>query len=159
EVEVLLALALSLLPLLRRAFAEGVAPDIEDRGEFRTWFENVRGSLHPDGDSKLVIDRDVLALGVPNDSMKLLEKAVAGDGESLLRRYGPKELRAVAKEARARWLEENRDYLFFSDWGGYRWYLDPVAQRLRRPTSELRGAARADRVRVREGSEAQDRRR
>ena len=42
----------------------------------------------------------------------------------------------------ARWVEKNWAYLFFSDTGGYRWYLDPLAQRRGVPTAELRGPAR-----------------
>jgi hypothetical protein len=41
------------------------------------------------------------------------------------------------------WLKDNRRYLFFSDAGGYRWYIDPLAKRRGVPTDTLRGAARA----------------
>ena len=41
------------------------------------------------------------------------------------------------------WVEKSRPYLFFSDAGGYRWYMDPLAQRRGISTADLRGPARA----------------
>ena len=42
------------------------------------------------------------------------------------------------------WFVANRHYLFFTDLGGYRWYVDPLAKARGGPTAELRGPARAD---------------
>ncbi len=46
-------------------------------------------------------------------------------------------------EAWRKWWRDNGPYLFFSDTGGYRWYLDPLAKKKGVPTAQLRGPARA----------------
>ena len=70
-----------------------------------------------------------------------------GSGESLaeklLRRYvpeGPK--RGATPDEWRKWWE-NRPYLFYSDPGGYRWYVNPLAKNRQTPCSELRGTKRA----------------
>jgi len=44
------------------------------------------------------------------------------------------------------WMKENRPWLFFSDPGGFRWYLDRFAKRKGVPSKEFRGEARASRT-------------
>jgi dipeptidyl aminopeptidase/acylaminoacyl peptidase len=51
------------------------------------------------------------------------------------------------------WWEENKPYLFFSDTGGYRWYIDPLAKKKAVPTKELQGSARASLPAVRQGNQ------
>ena len=41
------------------------------------------------------------------------------------------------------WWKENKPYLFFSDTGGFRWYVDPLAKARGVSTAQLRGPARA----------------
>jgi hypothetical protein len=41
-----------------------------------------------------------------------------------------------------KWFETNKDYLFFSELGGQRWYIDPLAKARGIPSAKLRGAAR-----------------
>ena len=43
------------------------------------------------------------------------------------------------------WYLAHEPYLFYSEWGGYRWYVDPLAKRRGVPTKDLRGSKRADR--------------
>jgi hypothetical protein len=43
-----------------------------------------------------------------------------------------------------KWWRENGNYVFYSELGGYKWYLDPLAKKRGVPTKELRGAKRAD---------------
>lgn len=63
----------------------------------------------------------------------------------LLVRYAPNGLGpgATAKQWAA-WWKANGDYLFFAEIGGYRWYVDPLAQARKTPTVTLRGEKRAN---------------
>lgn len=122
------------------------------REEAGAWFQRVRGSLRADADGKLTVDADAQALGTSPTAADFFERAAAALGEPeraalarrLLGRYasdGPG-ADATAEQWRA-WHRENGAYLFFSDTGGYRWYVDPLAQRRGVPTAQLRGPARA----------------
>ena len=88
-----------------------------------------------DGPPEEAFDRALAALGEP---------ARAPLARRLLNRYAPGQLEAEASaEMWREWLRKNRPYLFFSDAGGYRWYLDPLAKRRGIPSERLRGPARA----------------
>ena len=68
---------------------------------------------------------------------------------TLLTRYAPADVTAQTGAAWEAWLRENRPYLFFSDAGDYRWYVDPLAKKRGIPSKQLRGPARAtDRART-----------
>jgi hypothetical protein len=41
------------------------------------------------------------------------------------------------------WWETNRDYLFFTDTGGFVWQVDLLAKKRGVPTGSLRGSKRA----------------
>jgi hypothetical protein len=70
----------------------------------------------------------------------------AANAWSLLARYVPDGSGVTTTAADwSAWVEENRAYLFFSDTGGYRWYIDPLAKRRGVRTADLRGSARATR--------------
>ena len=43
-----------------------------------------------------------------------------------------------------KWIKENEPYVFFSESGGLRWYIDPLARKRKAPTARLRGPLRAD---------------
>lgn len=117
------------------------------------WFWRERDYLHADADGKLTVDAEARAFGVPPAGPEFLDKASAAltgtkasEAQRLLVRYvpdGPGETAPAADWAA--WVEKNRPYLFFSDTGGFRWYLDPLARRRGVPTAELRGPARASR--------------
>ena len=118
----------------------------------RAWYAEHRGYLHPGADRKLVIDEDATALGVPFDRVEFFDKAIAAlraGGEQsaraarLLARYAPVEVTANTTDAWQAWLRPNRPYLFFSDQGDYRWYVDPLAKKRGVPSAQLRGPARA----------------
>jgi hypothetical protein len=131
------------------------AADPKDRAAYRRWFEGVRDFVHADVEGKLVVDEDARASGIPPDRPGFFEGAIAslrGRGEAaararlLLARYVPEGLGSDAPaDLWAAWYEEHRPYLFFSDVGGYRWYVDPLAERRRIPTARLRGPDRSDR--------------
>lgn len=123
--------------------------------QIRLWYGNHRAYLHPGADKKLEVDQDALAAGTPIDSLEFFEKAIAAlrdggaageRGLKLLHRYGP----AALAETRSadeweNWFKTNRAFLFFSDQGDYRWYVDPLAKKRGVPSAELRGPARASR--------------
>ncbi len=121
------------------------------REQLVEWLKGARDYLHAGSGEGLIVDAEARSFGVPPASLDFFPKAIAalGDPEReklarrLLGRYvpdgpGPEE----AGKWRA-WWTENRPYLFFSDTGGYRWYIDPLARRRGVPTAELRGPARA----------------
>jgi hypothetical protein len=49
---------------------------------------------------------------------------------------------AATAEAWTKWIAEYRDFVFFSDVGGYRWIVDPLAKQRGVSTAQLRGALR-----------------
>ncbi len=121
--------------------------------EVAAWYRPERDYLHADADGKLTVDAEARSFGVAPAGPEFLSKASAALGGAkaaqarrLLVRYvpdGPGEKGSATDWAT--WVEKNCAYLFFSDTGGFRWYLDPLAQRRRLPTGELRGPARATR--------------
>lgn len=126
------------------------------RDEARRWYTGNRAYLHPSPDFKLEVDEDARALATPIDRVEFFEKTIAalsGDSENsqraakLLARYAPAEVeKQESAGAWTAWLKENRRYLFFSDQGDYRWYIDPLAKKRGIPTAELRGPKRANKV-------------
>ena len=123
------------------------------REEVGNWYESNRPFLRTDKRGKFVIDEVARGFGVPPDKSEFFDEIVSAlsapsDREqiarSLLVRYlpiGPGS-DASAAEWKA-WFAENGPYLFFSDTGGYRWYVDPLSEARRVPSSELRGTERA----------------
>jgi hypothetical protein len=137
-----------------------VAPDLldaigsMDRGKVEDWFAEWGDYLRAGDDGKLVIDEEARALGAGPRTEAFFQRALAGldqDGEPaerarrLLARYAPEGPGQNAPSTEWRkWYQEHRPYLFFSDSGGFRWYVDPLAKSRGVPSIELRGLARAD---------------
>jgi hypothetical protein len=125
----------------------------EERKEYAAWFDDARDFLRPGVSGKLEIDDEAKALGARLGKPAFFEKTraalKAGGVDSqrafaVLGRYlpdGPGD-KASAEEWRT-WLRENEPYLFFSDAGGYRYYIDPLAKKRGIPSAKLRGAERA----------------
>jgi len=115
------------------------------------WYREVRDYLHADEDGKLTVDNDARAFGVPPAGPEFLGKASsaltgksAADARRLLARYAPDGPGESASAADwSAWVEKNRPYLFFSNTGGYRWYVDPLAKHRGVPMADLHGLARA----------------
>jgi hypothetical protein len=92
-------------------------------------------------------------LSIPFDSQDFLPKTIAAlrdektkaVAETLLNRYvfQPPGPNASADEW-DKWWQENSPYVFYSELGCYRWYIDPLAKKRGIPTKDLRGPARAD---------------
>jgi len=126
------------------------------RDEAKRWYAQNRSYLHPGADLKLEVDDDARALAASIDRLEFFDKSIAalsGRGEDsqraakLLARYAPTDVcKQESANAWAAWLKSNRPYLFFSDQGDYRWYVDPLAKKRGIPTAELRGPRRASNI-------------
>jgi hypothetical protein len=122
----------------------------KSRDEVRAWYRGAVRYLHADKEGLLEVDADAQRFGVPPARLDFLDRATAALADpdraplarTLLGRYAPD---APAGEW-VSWLKQNRDYLFFSDAGGYRWYVDPLAKKRGVPTARLRGPDRASRT-------------
>jgi hypothetical protein len=123
----------------------------KSRQDLAAWYREVRDYLHADAEGKLTVDEEAKSFGPGPAGPEFIEKAadaLAGSrapaARRLLARYAPEGpgAEASADEWRS-WWQKNRAYLFFSDTGGYRWYLDPLAKKRGTPTAQLRGPARA----------------
>ena len=109
--------------------------------------------LYPDENQKLQIDQDLKRIGAPFDSPEFFEKAVAGLRGSVeeserarrtLERYIPEGPKNAGADQWSAWWQVNKLYVFASDSGDYRWYIDPLSKKRGIPTAELRGPKRAD---------------
>jgi len=97
-----------------------------------------------------LVDEDLKSLNLSNRKVETLDVCVGmlEKGEKMdvarriLKRYVAENFSTAAEWRK--WLTENRDYLFFSDVGGYRWYVDTLAKGRGIPTEQLRGPARAN---------------
>ena len=116
------------------------------------WFKQARDYLHADVAGLLTIDTDAQSFKIPPATIRFIEEAIAtlsdpGSGalaRRLLNRYVPDGPgKNATRENWEWWLSKNRPYLFFSDMGGYHWYLDPLAKSRGVSTASLRGEARA----------------
>ncbi|MFO0982728.1 MAG: hypothetical protein U1E76_13515 [Planctomycetota bacterium] len=141
-------------------FAGAIAPELlhgvsKTRAAYREWFTQNRAYLHPGDGSQLVLDQQAKQLAIAWDQIEMFERAIAilrAGGEdarlagAVLARYAPEGPGSAAgADAWQAWFDANRPYLFYSEWCGYRWYIDPLAKQRRVETSGLRGPARADR--------------
>lgn len=127
------------------------------RDELAAWYRENRGFLHADPRAKFVVDDVARDFGVTLDSRDFIPAAIAAlreggerteQAKELLHRYvasGAGTTEATSPADWERWWRENRDYLFFTDTGGFRWFIDPLAKSRRVPTHNLRGPARATR--------------
>ncbi len=136
----------------------------KSRAEIGDWYKEARPYLYADANGRLAVDDEARKYGPSPADMAFLTKAIgdrdaaastataaSATAKKLLERYVSSELvsggpgRDASAERWSAWLKENQRYLFFSDSGGYRWHLDPLAKKRGRPTAELRGPARATR--------------
>lgn len=117
------------------------------------WFESARPWLHPNAGNFLEIDTEAKSLGVPFDAPDFLPKTIAAlrdektksTASVLLTRYVFQPFGTnTSADKWEKWWQENSPYLFYSELGGYRWYIDPLAKKRGIPTKDLRGALRAD---------------
>lgn len=85
----------------------------------------------PGYDAKLIVDPDVKALGVSNRKIELLDRCVAELREGTNPERALRILKRYTNETFsdapgwASWLEKNRDRLFFTEIGGFKWMVAP----------------------------------
>jgi hypothetical protein len=124
-----------------------------DASVVQTWAESALPWLHPNSQNLLEIDKEAKALGTPFDAPEFLPKTIAALRDektkaiaaTLLDRYVFQPLGTNASaDDWDKWWKENSRYVFYSELGCYRWYIDPLAKKRGIPTKDLRGPARAD---------------
>jgi hypothetical protein len=129
----------------------------KDRAAVAEWNKQMGQFLHAEADGKLAVDAEALEFGQPANDLAFFARASAALNDprqgklarTLLTRYVPDGRGAEATPERWRsWFEENKAYLFFSDAGGYRWYVDPLAKKRGVPSASLRGTDRATRAEI-----------
>jgi hypothetical protein len=153
---------------LDRYLSAYLAPKLYDdlkgfsREELTTWFVKTEPYITIDDVGKFVIDLDAERLGLMPAKIEFFESVLAmleqpdadhSTAKTLLKRYAPDGPAGEVTSADdsfvaewRQWLRENRDYLFFSDSGGFRWYIDRLAKRKQVPTDGLRMQDRATKL-------------
>ncbi len=138
-----------------------VAPDVwniisalTDREEMAKWADQNGKFLHPNDEQRLAIDEDLQALGLAFDEPAFFKTTLADlkakdsipveRAARLLHRYAPDGPNSNSADEWAKWWKDNEPYVFASDAGDYRWYIDPLAKKRGIPSAELRGPRRAD---------------
>jgi hypothetical protein len=139
---------------LQTWFDGPVVVDLADLAEQarRKRFDEVLPFLVANAESRFEVDAVLRAWGVSNRDPAFFARCEgalgAGGDESakartLLARYVPDGPGASATaDAWTKWVAEHREFVFFSDVGGFRWFVDPLAKARGVPTAQLRGAAR-----------------
>jgi hypothetical protein len=122
---------------LKKQFPAELVRDRVDPAKLRQWYDQNVEFLGP-GDERrsFAVDQDLVAWGVGNRQAGFLDRlleAFAADPHDaralrLAERYLGKEHGKDAAAAR-RFIEAERPWLFFSDTGGYRWFVDVNAKR------------------------------
>jgi hypothetical protein len=122
------------------------------------WYAQAGSFLRGNKEGRIVVDNQARTFGISPATLDFFDQALTamaqGSDEAeaalqLLERYapcGPKRGDAKADAAHENWQSwwsEHKQYLFFSDTGGYRWYVDGLAKSRGVPTRELRGVRRA----------------
>jgi len=106
----------------------------EDEAEYARYYDRNKPYFYPTSDGYyLDIDEDVRAVGIANNDIRILDKAIellenggtdAAMGKRILERYTlcrfptPAEWKA--------WLTANRDRMFFTESGGWLWLVDTL---------------------------------
>jgi hypothetical protein len=131
------------------------AAGVTDLTSFANWYPTVRDYLSSNAQGLLTVDRDSQAIKLNPGRREFFDRAIADlsrlgkeaeRSRRMLKRYAPQGPGPDANaHAWTRWWKANADYLFFGETGGYRWYLDPLAQARGVPTARLRGPDRASR--------------
>ena len=116
-------------------FSPGVVKHLGyDVKKYRELYEPNVGFVYvPHGTSAYTIDEDAKSLGVPNNDVRFLEKCIellrqpaeSAKAHRLLQRYTG--LSFADAKGWQEWLTSNRDWLYFSDYYGYRFYTGPTS--------------------------------
>jgi hypothetical protein len=151
------------IPSYRTDFGKGIVTaalweeisKLPDRESMARWADDHSRFFYPDATQQLALDEDLVALKMAFDDPQFLARVLSdlrsGDGAAkdraihLLKRYVPMGPKSESPDAWDRWSKENQAFLFASDAGDYRWYVDPLAKARGVPVAEMRGPRRADR--------------
>jgi hypothetical protein len=131
-----------------------LAGKVEDWPAFQVWYRQHRDYLRADPEQRgsLILDEDAEQLGVPPGRPEFFPAMIAAlkkggpQGKTaarLLKCYAPSGPKEPTVQVWQSWWEENKSYLFFSEAGWYRWYIDPLAKKRGVPAAKLRGPQRA----------------
>lgn len=106
----------------------------EDEAEYARYYDKNTPWFYPTSDGyRLDIDEDVRAIGIANNDIRMLDKAIellgkGGDdanmGRRILERYTL--CRFATPEEWKAWLDANRDRLFFTESGGWLWLVNTL---------------------------------
>jgi hypothetical protein len=143
-----LALAKFKNPGFIRTLAQYLPEDMAGKGvaETERWLDENLPYLFAKG-RRFQLDLQAKVMGIPNHRRELLDKCIADLGKKsrylrayeILQRYTGIEELGASSRAWRKWYEANKDFLFFSDVGGYRFRVDEEAKAKGVPTAELRG--------------------
>ena len=106
-------------------------PDAEEYARY--YDKNLPYFYCPEGSYDLVIDQEARELGIANNDIRILDEAIkllekggvdAQNGKTILERYTLLRYETPA-EWRA-WFNKNKDNLFFSEGGGFKWLLNTM---------------------------------
>ncbi len=127
---------------------------LKDRDAMAAWADEHSRFFSPNASQLLAMDEDLVAINVAFDQPEFFDKVLADlrsadDAKKaragrLLKRYVPAGPQNDSADAWDIWWKENKPFMFASDAGDYRWYIDPLAKKRGVPASELRGPRRAD---------------
>lgn len=102
----------------------------KDSQAIARYLHDNKGYIVPGGGPLMSLDPDAKALGIPNNDVRILEKCISllesGQQQDLalrvLKRYTEVEFATPAEWKK--WLTTNRSKLFFSDMGGFKFFLN-----------------------------------
>ena len=122
-----------------------------DRLSYPNWLKGNLPFITCDTDGRLMVDANAKDLNILFEQpdfftraiANLRDSATAAKARELLKRYAPDGPATGSVEEWTQWWETNRPYLFYSEAGSYRWYIDPLAKRRGIPSDKLQGPARA----------------
>jgi hypothetical protein len=122
-----------------------------DRESYAKWYKENSPYLTCDRTGRLMVDLNAKALGIvfnqreffPAVLKHLSSASTAEKAKELLKRYAPEGPGDASPDAWQAWWQSNELYLFYTERGGYRWYVDPLAKKRGVPSDKLQGPARA----------------
>lgn len=108
-----------------------------DPAALGAWYEANEEYMSSDGRYGVVVDEDLQKLALSNRTPAFLdvitERLSAGAPDKITQRLAKRYFGAKLAKDPAElvdWIEENRAWLFFSDQGGFRWFVDENAKGL-----------------------------